>query len=124
MSYIYERCTAYDAIDRARKMERLQTDTTSGNFTAAAVRALFEYHEHLAEELAEPIELDVIAWCCDWAEYGDALEAAEQHGYVASEYFDAGELDEDAVEQHARAWLDDQTTVLDADAGSIVVASF
>ena len=112
MSYIYERCTADGAIDRARAMGRLQTDTTSGNFTPAAIRALFEYHESLAEDTGEPIELDVIAWCCDWAEYDMALEAAAEQGYDARN------------EEDARGWLEEQTTILDTDADTIVVASF
>lgn len=39
------------------------------NFSRPALRTLFEYLTELEEDLGESIELDVIALCCDWAEY-------------------------------------------------------
>ena len=39
------------------------------NFSINGRRALFEAYEQLAEDLGEPIMLDVIAICCGWSEY-------------------------------------------------------
>lgn len=38
------------------------------------LRALFDYLEEL-EEGGQPIELDVIALCCDWRQYDSVQEA-------------------------------------------------
>ncbi len=38
------------------------------NFSYEGKRALFDYLEQLEEEIEEPIELDVIAWCCEYRE--------------------------------------------------------
>ena len=52
------------------------------NFSWRGVDLLFEYLEQLAEDLGEPIELDVIGICCDFAEYSSEelyKEFAEQN---------------------------------------------
>jgi hypothetical protein len=38
-------------------------------YSYEGLQALFEYYEELSEGIREPIELDVIAICCDWTEY-------------------------------------------------------
>ncbi len=40
-------------------------------FSRDALEALFEYYEQLSEDTGEHIELDVIAICCEWCEYGE-----------------------------------------------------
>jgi len=57
----------YDFIDAFKKMGR--TD----NFSNSGLVALYEYLEMLGEDIGQPIELDVIALCCEYAEY-DNLE--------------------------------------------------
>lgn len=44
-------------------------------FSYEAMEALFEYYDEL-----ENFELDVIAVCCEWAEYDNAEEALEACG--------------------------------------------
>jgi hypothetical protein len=41
-------------------------------FSQEGLRALFDYLEELAQGLGEPIEVDVIALCCEWNE--DSLD--------------------------------------------------
>ena len=57
----------YDFIDAFKKMGR--TD----NFSTSGLIALYEYLEMLGDDLGQEIELDVIALCCEYAEY-DNLE--------------------------------------------------
>lgn len=57
----------YDFIDAFKKMGR--TD----NFSNSGLIALYEYLTMLGDDLGQPIELDVIALCCEYAEY-DNLE--------------------------------------------------
>src|SRR5690554_6437615 len=42
-------------------------------FSYEGKRALFDYLNELAEDLGEPIELDIIGICCDFTEY-ESLE--------------------------------------------------
>jgi hypothetical protein len=94
----------------------------AGQFSVAARRALFDYFTE-CEEGGEEVELDVIAICCDFAEYSDPREAAEEHGW---------EADADAYEDDAKAdamtWLQERTTVLECEHwdgfASIVIRSF
>ena len=62
MTYIFQTVNetafvqAFDDMDRAE------------NFSRPARRALFDYIAELAEGSGTPVELDVIALCCDWQE--------------------------------------------------------
>src|SRR6056297_3755321 len=102
MPYIYERVTPYDMERRAHAFERY--DQLGGY---AGIHALHEYLETLAEDMGEPIKLDIVALCCDWTHYDDIREAARDYDndpemYTLLQSNDgAGMLD----------WFHDQTTV-------------
>ena len=49
------------------------------NFSRDGLIALFDYLEQEEEDLEEDIELDVIAICCDFAEYKDLKEFQGEH---------------------------------------------
>lgn len=124
MTYIYETCTVNDAIDRARKLDRLNTpDSDDGNFTSAAIEALFDYHEQLAEDMGEPLELDIIAWCCDWSEHASFWQAYEDEYADPSDIADGLENDEDEREAEARQFFEDNTQIIEFD-GGVLVQSF
>lgn len=53
----------------------------SENFSVQARRVLFDWLEDYCEDTGEDIMLDVIAICCDWAEYAPA-EIVEQFGHL------------------------------------------
>ncbi len=86
-------------------------------FSRTALVALFDYYEQLEEETGEEIELDVVAICCDWSEFGTALEAAKEYGFEP----DGDDADEN--EEAALDWLNDKTTVLKS-GDSVVVLGF
>lgn len=77
-------------------------------FSRAARFALFDYLEDLEDGSGEEIELDVVAICCDFAEYDNAIEAASEYG----------ETFED--EQSALEYLQDNTQVIEFDDGIII----
>ena len=64
----------YDFIDAFKKMGR--TD----NFSNSGLVALYEYLEMLGEDLGQPIELDVIALCCEFTEYDNLEEFEADYG--------------------------------------------
>lgn len=87
----------------------------SENFSVCARRALFAYLDELSDDTGEDIQLDVIALCCEWAEYPTVIEAAEEYGKTFE--------DEDDPEETALEWLRNRTTVIEHDAG-ILMAQF
>lgn len=108
MSYIYTRTTESDFIDAFDRMGR------EDQFSRAARRALFEYYSERADYIG-PIELDPIAICCDWDEYGDILEAAAEYTYGGDE--------EVGDEESTLEWFREQTTVITGD-GFVLLESF
>ena len=77
------------------------------NFSIAGLRALFAHLEEL-ETMGEEMELDVIALCCDFSEYPDAMTAAEDLGFQSDD------------EQDAFDRLQSETTLISFDGGIIV----
>ena len=51
------------------------------NFSYEGRQALYQYLEDLSEDIGEPIELDVIAICCDYSEYGSFEELKKDYSY-------------------------------------------
>ena len=68
--------------------------------------ALFDWLEEYSEGQGEPFELDVIALCCDFAEY--------THAELRAEYDNAPREDpDDPDDDELLEWLRDQTTVIE-----------
>jgi hypothetical protein len=80
MTYLYSKINDQAFHDAFINMGR------KDQFSYAGRAALFEHLEGLAEDMGEPIELDVIALCCDYSE--DTLEA------IKVNYTDIGTLDD------------------------------
>lgn len=89
-------------------------------FSRKALVALFDYLDQLEQDLGEEQELDVIALCCEWTEYGDAIEAAEAYGWEAPDVSEGEERD-DTSERKAWEWLADNTQVIGFEDGYLVL---
>ena len=48
-------------------------------FTYEGLNALYDYLEDLGDDIGEQIELDVIAFCCEYAEYESLEEFQEDY---------------------------------------------
>ena len=82
-------------------------------FSENALNAIFEFYQDWEDSTGEEVELDVVAICCDWTEYGDVIEAYN-------------ELIGDCVDvsgDEALEALQDRTTVLELTDG-VVVGNF
>jgi len=86
------------------------------NFTSTALSAMFEYFEDIDPDM----ELDVVAICCDYAEYDSAVEAATEYGWTQSGDYD-GDDDRNAA---ALEWLNDRTQVIGLGDDGVVIAGF
>jgi hypothetical protein len=84
-------------------------------FSYDGLQALFEYLEQYEEDTGEAITLDVIALCCEYSEYSDALEAATEYGFEAD-----ADQDDDEQQTLAREWLQNQTQVIEHKSGIII----
>ena len=49
------------------------------NFSYEGLRALYQYLDDLSEDIGEPIELDVIALCCEYSEYENFEEIRDYY---------------------------------------------
>lgn len=81
----------------------------SNHFSYEGLNALFDYLTNLEEDTGEEIELDVIALCCDYAEY-DKEELISEYGYLVEKEED--EEDEEYLERLLEE-LREQTTVIE-----------
>lgn len=77
----------------------------SDNFSIAARQALFDYLEDYSEGIGESVDIDVIAICCDWAEY-TLDELVQEYGYMVDDLEHFGEIVE---------LLEQNTTVLEVE---------
>jgi hypothetical protein len=97
-----------------------QADRLS-NFSWEGLSYLFEYLEEYEESCGEELELDVVALCCDYSEFGSARDAAIEYGWEPLPDYDE---DEDE-ELEALEWLQDRTTVIECgNGGSVIVQVF
>ena len=65
--------------------ERAFKNFERDNFSYDGLKALFEYLEQLGDDIGEEIELDVIALCCDYAEYDSLKEYNDAYDTKYSE---------------------------------------
>jgi len=77
--------TLYDFRDAVERMGR---DT---HFTYSGLEVLFRYLEDLEDQLGEELEFDVIALCCDYAEYSPE-EIADLYGIDISDLTDPADI--------------------------------
>ena len=121
---MYSATTRNEFIDTFRAMGRMKTrEGGEGNFTIEALNALFNYLEQWEEETGEAVEFDVIALCCQFAEYDSAMDAVYEIN--ADVYRDVTENnDPETVEENLLDWLHDQTTVIGFPGGIIIDSEF
>ena len=77
------------------------------NFSYAGLDAMFDYFEEYEDATGEQIELDVIGICCDFSEYANIEEVAE-------DYEDIETLED----------LQDRTTVIELAGEGLIIRDF
>lgn len=87
-------------------------------FSYEGLEVLFDYLEQLSEDIGEPIELDVVALCCEYYELSFD-EIVEIYNLDLSECDDGN----DAL-QDVRDWLNHRTSVCGEVDGGVVYAAF
>jgi len=87
------------------------------NFTYEGLTVLFDYLEQLEDDLGEPLELDVIALCCDYSE--DSIR-----GIIDNYSIDCDGIDPDDLSDHVESYLQENTTVVGTVADGFVYLNF
>ena len=88
-------------VDMFRKYNRLD------NFTYEGLQELFSYLDNLADDMDEPIELDVIGLCCEFYE-GTAQDIVNDYKDELSEAISLADEYGQTLDAIVREWLQDQ----------------
>ena len=92
----------------------LIADNNAG-WSYAGARALVEHLEATEKDTGDEIEFDRVALRCDFSEYPNAREAAEECGWEPDE-----DADSEDAEKAALEWLNRSTTVITFNGGVII----
>lgn len=91
------------------------------NFSHEGLRVLFDYLGELEREAEDETEFDPIGICCEWTEYGSAVEAAEAYGF--EDDAEEGEERDSKAEEKALAFLLENAVAVEFSNG-VLVANF
>ena len=101
---IVQTITETQFVESFRIMNRMD------NFSYDALKALHNYLEDLSEDIGEPIELDVIALCCDFYEMSWD-DVASEYSLVSNDELQACDDVEEQIELLKEA-LEEETNVV------------
>ena len=113
----------YQEISKSQFRDAFRDYNRADNFSYEGLGALYDYLEELEESGCGKVELDVIAFCCEYKEYETATEAASEYFEFEGMHFDedGGETETvDEVEEKALNFLQDRTQVIVFDSGVII----
>lgn len=110
---IVQTVSIYEFREAFRRMDR------QDQFSYEGLEVLFDYLENLSDDIGEPIELDVIALCCEYCE--SSIEEL-----IRDYRIDVSDADGDEEETKAivEEYLQDNTSVCGEVSGGFVYAVF
>ena len=89
-------------------------------FSHEGLEVLFDYLDELSGDIGEPVELDVVALCCDYYE-SSVEELIDNYNTDLSE---VDEDDPDSIIEVVREYLEDNTSVCGQVSGGFIYAAF
>ena len=87
------------------------------NFSYEGLEVLYDYLESYADDTGEPVELDVVALCCDYAE-------SSVQDIIDDYSIDCADVDPDDLSDHVEAYLFEHTSVVGAVADGFIYQQF
>ena len=90
-------------------------------FSPEGLEVLFDYLDNLSEDTEEPIELDVVALCCEY--YESSVEDIVRD-YNIDCTIDGEPMDEEEIKETVREYLEYKTSVCGEVSGGFVYAAF
>ena len=95
------------------------------DFSKSGLVALFDYLEELEQGTDEDMELDVIAICCDFAEYDSAQDCCAEMACIDIVKSDLEGLNGDEVEEYYIEKLQEHTAIICGyDGYKIIIQNF
>ena len=91
----------------------------SDQFSYEGLEVLFDYLDELSEDTGEPIELDVVALCCEYYE-SSVEELIDNYNIDVSD----ADGDEDEIKTIVEEYLQDNTSVCGEVSDGFVYAAF
>ena len=88
-------------------------------FSAEGLEVLFDYLENYSDETGEPVELDVVALCCDY--YESSIEEIIDQYNLDGSYVEG---DENEIKATVEEFLQDSTTICGETEDGFVYAAF
>lgn len=113
---ITQTVNVYDIIDLVNKYGRMD------NFGYHGWKKLFEYMENLSDDMGEDMELDIVAWCCEYT----MLESA-QEVFDAYEQINPGgweDMNDEEKLEVIEAFLQENTQVVCCEDDCIIFGCF
>jgi predicted ArsR family transcriptional regulator len=105
-------------LDKYSFVEAFEQSSRKDQFSHEALEAIFDYLEEYSDSTGEPVELDIIAICCDWTE-ADWKTIAEDYKIDLEGCDD----DEERIEA-VRDYLEYETQCVELSEGSFVYVNF
>lgn len=90
-------------------------------------RMLAEAMDQLSDDIGEDIEVDIIAWCCEYshaASADEAFEELQQYSEWSTEEEEWGELDADEKLEFVQDFLNENTSIMVCQDDCIIWATF
>ena len=90
-------------------------------FSYDGLSALYDYLEEYEDGTGQPVELDVIALCCEYAEYEDLDELINDYGLNITSGPDDTDEDRRAA---VLEYVQDRTQVIEVNGGGVIILQF
>lgn len=103
---LVKKVTFYDFIEEFKRCGREE------QFTYEGKKALYNYLNDLSEDIGQPVELDIIALCCDYCEYRNLKEFNRDYSYSLG--YDIEDIEE----------IQEYTTVIPVDEEGFIIQDF
>ena len=88
-------------------------------FSYEGLEVLFDYLENYSDETGEPVELDVVALCCDYYE-SSIQELIDNYNIDVSD----ADGDEDTIAEIVKDYISDHTAYVGETEGCLIYAAF
>ena len=105
-------------LDKHSFIDAFMQSSRKDQFSYEALEAIFDYLEEYSDSTGEPVELDIIAICCDYAEQS-YKDIAEAYGIE----IDEEDSEEDQLQQ-VKDFLETETVMIAVLSDSIVYQQF
>lgn len=108
-------------LSKSSFIDAFKQSSRKNQFSYGALSAIFDYLEEYSDSTGEPVELDIVAICCEWSE-AHWSDIAREYSIDLNDYVD--DEDDDNRIDAVYEYLSNNSTALDLGDGSFVYIQF